>query len=339
MGAMKYVGLDLHTRQSTLAILEEGSNEIQTRTIRGPLQSVLDAVASIKGPFEICYEASTGYGVVYEAFSKVARRVVVGHPGKLRLIFAAKDKHDRGDAKKLAKLLRADLVPEVHVPPRATRSWRRLVRHRRRLVAKRTAAKVATRALLREVGTDAPKGLWTKGNRAWLSALAFEDPSDALARDDLFATVEYLEGAIRRAERRLDEVAAGHPGVALVRTIPGVGPRTAEAVVAWVADPRRFSSTKAIGKYFGLVPRESSSGGTQHLGHLTKEGPGVIRWLLNQAAWRAKASSPRIRALFERIRRDDKDRTKIAIVAVMHYLARVMLAMLRTGEVWRDSAE
>jgi len=331
------VGLDLHARQSTMAILEDGEETIRTRTLHGSLRSVLAEVVRVKAPFEVCYEASTGYGVVYEALVGVADRVAVGHPAKLRLIFGSKDEHNRADAKRLARLLRAGFVPEVHVPPREVRRWRALIQRRRRHVVERSGVKSALRFLLRSLGIEAPKSLWSKAGLAWVRTVGFDDPSDALMRDEHLAHLEYLNGAIGRAERRLDEVASQHPGVALLETIPGVGPRTAEAVVAWIDDPRRFKRVKAIGKYFGLVPCEDSSAGYRRLGHITKEGPAVVRGLLNQAAWRSVASSPEVRAFFERVRRDDPDRKKIAIVATMHYLARVMLSMLRTGEPWRGS--
>ena len=335
---MRYVGLDLHAKRSTLAILEEGK-EPKIRTVEGSLKRVLEVVGGIKGPFEICFEASNGYGVVYEELAKVARRVVVGHPGQLALIFRSKSKHDRRDALKLAQLLRAGFVPAVHVPRSQVRGWRRLIQHRHRLVVQRGGVKTQVRSLLRGLGIEAPKSLWSRQGMGWLCGVVFEDPSDALTRDDHVEHLRYLEGAIRRAEKRLDAIAAEHPGVALLKTIPGIGARTAEALVAWIDDPRRFRTTKAIGKYFGLVPCEDSSAGKRRLGHITREGPSVVRSLLNQAAWRARSVSPQVRAFFERVQRGDKDRKKIAAVATMHYLARVALAMLRTGEAWRHSAE
>ena len=157
-------------------------------------------------------------------------------------------------------------------------------------------------------------------------------------RDEYVDRLETTEKAIRRVEDELDARAAPHPGVALLQTIPGVGPRTAEAMVAWIDDPRRFRSTKSIGNYLGLVPCENTSAGRRRLGHMTKEGPPVIRWLLTQAAWQAIGRVPEVRAFRDRVMRDDPDRKKIATVATMHYLARAMLAMLRDGSVWAPAA-
>jgi transposase len=201
-------------------------------------------------------------------------------------------------------------------------------------VGRRTRVKCVVRGLLRGVGVEMPKGLWTKAGLAWLRELALESRGDALMLEDHLVHLDYLNRAIRRAERELDRIARYHPAVGLLRTIPGIGARTAEAVVAWVGDPRRFARIKAVGSYFGLVPREDSSGGHRRLGHITQEGPAVVRRLLNQAAWQAIRHSPQIRAWYDRVRRDDPERRKTALVATMHYLVRVMVAMLRSGEAW-----
>ena len=66
--------------------------------------------------FQVCFEASTGYGRFYELLKTVAARVAVAHPGLLKLIWKSKKKNDRADALKLARLLYIDQVPEVHVP-------------------------------------------------------------------------------------------------------------------------------------------------------------------------------------------------------------------------------
>ena len=63
----------------------------------------------------------------------------------------------------------------------------------------------------------------------------------------------------------------------------------------------------------------------------------MVRHLLTEAAWHGTRRSARIRAYFQRIQRGDPERRKIALVATAHYLARVMHAMLRTGEAWRET--
>jgi transposase len=134
----------------------------------------------------------------------------------------------------------------------------------------------------------------------------------------------------------LNHQAGRSPAVARLRSIPGVGARTAEALVAFIDDPHRFRDAKAVGRYFGLVPSQDQSGDRNRLGHITRKGPAVVRQLLAEATWQALRRSPTARAYFERIRRDDPQRKKIALVATAHYLVRVMWALLKRGTDWEE---
>ena len=332
---MRYVGLDAHLRQSTFCVLDDRGRKLTTRTVKGSWAAVFTELKRVKRPFAVCFEASAGYGVLFERLQRLARRVVVAHPGQLRLIFRSTRKNDRVDAEKLAKLLFLDEVPPVYVPRESTRAWRRTIEHRRALVGDRTRAKNALRALLRSHGVDAPKRLWSRRGLAWLAAVSFSTDLDTLQRDILQERLVTLNEMLQRVEKALGQIGTTHPGVQLLLTIPGVGIRTAEAVMAYVDDPHRFHRNKAIGRYFGIVPCQDASARSNRLGHITREGPSVVRALTVEAAWQGIRHSPHIRAFYERVRRDDPGRKKIALVATAHYLLRTMLAMLQTGEVWR----
>jgi transposase len=288
--------------------------------------------------FEVCYEASCGYGYYHDLLRPLAARVLVAHPGQLRLIFRSKNKNDRKDAERLAKLLYLGETPTVHVPSLEVRTWRELINCRSQVIAKRTRAKNAVRALLRGAGVFPPKqpGLWTKKGLAWLRQVALPTTSQQLRRDLLLEEIETLIRQVRRIEQQLNHQAQHTPAVAQLRSIPGVGIRTAEAVAAFVDDPHRFRHAKSVGSYFGLVPCQDQSGDKNRLGHITREGASVVRQLVAEAAWQALRRSPAVRAYFERAQRGDPQRKKIALVATAHYLVRVMWAMLKRGTLWDE---
>jgi len=335
---MRYVGLDVHWKQSTFCVLDARGRKVQTRTVRGRWSEVIAELGKVRRPFSVCFEASTGYGYLYDGLRRMARRVVVAHAGQLRLIFRSKRKNDRADAEKLAKLLFLDEVPVVHVPSSEVRSWRRLINHRRKLVGERARVKNGIRAMLRSQGIQTPRGLWGRHGLDWLQTAELSTELDALQRDVLAERLRTSTAMIDRVEEELNRVAGRHPGVQLLKTIPGVGNRTAEAVVAWVDNPGRFPRVRCIGRYFGLVPSQDASGPVNRLGHITREGPALVRGLLTEAAWVSIRRSERVRSFYERIMRGDTERKKIAVVATAHYLLRVMLSMLQTGEVWRTES-
>jgi len=190
---MFYVGLDIHCKHITMCILGNDGKIVQRRTVR-QVDQMMRVLAELPDRFAVCYEASCGYGYFHELLTPLASRVVVAHPGLLRLIFRSRRKNDRGDAEKLAKLLYIDQVPTVHVPCAQVRAWRELIGYRQKLVQKRTRAKNGVRALLRTVGVRPPKrpALWTRQGMAWLRGCEFSESIHALKRDLLVEEIETL---------------------------------------------------------------------------------------------------------------------------------------------------
>jgi hypothetical protein len=96
---MRYIGLDVHFGTSTYCVLDANGQELQCETVRGHWAKLLERLRTVTGPWTVCFEATCGYGYLYRELSRVAKRVVVAHPGQVRLIFRAKRKNDRIDAR------------------------------------------------------------------------------------------------------------------------------------------------------------------------------------------------------------------------------------------------
>ena len=336
---MYFIGLDIHQKYITVCVLTK-KGEIHRRCTLRCIGEVVELIGNLDGACEVCYEASTGYGFIYEALLPITKRTVVAHPGLLRLIFQSRKKNDRADAEKLAKLLYIGEVPAVYVPSAHVRAWRELITFRRRTVEKRTRAKNGVRGLLRSLGIRPPesiKSLWTVKGLKWLKDLDMNNTMHALKRNMLVSEIEMLNEQIRQVERELSSYAEKSSAVTQLRTIPGVGIRTAEAVVAFIDNPHRFKSSKQIGSYFGLVPQQDQSGNRNRLGRITREGSATVRHLLAEATWQATRRSMTVRAYRDRIAREDPQRRKIAAVATSHYLIRVMWSMLKNNTTWQET--
>jgi transposase len=333
---MLYVGLDVHSKQSSLCILNSGGGMVNQIQLNGPRATVVDQLRQLKEPFSICYEASCGYGHLYEQLRPLAAHVSVAHPGKLRLIYGSKRKNDRVDAQKLAKLLLLDLVPPVHVPNIDVRGWRSLILLRQRVLQQVVRAKNQIRGVLREHDISGAKWLWSKKQLAWLESLELH-PIAKLRLELAIEEFKSLNAKMKRIERELQRYADAHPAVALLMTIPGVGIRTAETFVAWVDDITRFRNNRRLGSYFGLVPCQDASADRNRLGHITRDGPPVMRKLLCEATWTAIKKCDVFKRFFDRIVGGKPERRKIALVATMHRMTRVMGAMLRSGEAYNGA--
>jgi transposase len=167
-----------------------------------------------------------------------------------------------------------------------------------------------------------------------LLALALPAPLDQ-QRDELCRLLLELQQKIEAVEKTLAETAALDPRVALLRTIPGVGPRLAEAIVTIFDDVRRFATAGQVGSYIGMVPKSFDSGETARSGRITRHGNRLVRSLMVEIAWAALRHNPWARQTFQRISGGKKSRRKIAIVAVGRKLLVRCWGMLRHQTPWQ----
>ena len=110
---MLYVGLDIHTKHISICVLNAAGQVIHRSRVRS-IEEMLQILKGLPDRFEVCYEASCGYGYFHDLLQPLAARVLVAHPGQLRLNFRSKNKNDRNDAERLAKLLYLGVTPIVH---------------------------------------------------------------------------------------------------------------------------------------------------------------------------------------------------------------------------------
>lgn len=254
-----------------------------------------------------------------------------------------KRKTDKDDALRLAQLFALGQLPTVTVPPPATRQWRALIAARQALVGRRVAVQNRIRALLVGQGLPAPRGAkaWTglglEGIGQFAKPLADCGP-DELWRGLLelaLTELRQVRQLAEQAEARLGQLAEESRDVRLLQTAPGVGPRTAEAIAAYLHEPGRFDSGKQVSAYVGLVPRQYQSGELDRRGRITRRGPALLRKLLVECAWVMLRYNPWARAVYLRLSRG-KARKKQAIVALARKLLVRCWAMLRDGAPWRD---
>jgi transposase len=256
-----------------------------------------------------------------------------------------KRKTDKDDALRLAQLEALGQLPTVVIPPQQTRQWRALIAYRQVLVGRRCAGQNRIRALLVGQGLPAPRGY-----RAW-TAVGLQGigrharPLAECADDELWrgllelALIEYrqVRELIDQAEAKLDALAKQDEGVQILETIPGVGTRTAEAIVAHLHQPERFDNGKQVSAYVGLVPKQFQSGEMDRRGRITRRGPAILRKLLVECAWVMLRYNPWARAVYLRLSHG-KARKKQAIVALARKLLVRCWAMLRDKAPWRIEA-
>src|SRR5688572_28073423 len=250
-----------------------------------------------------------------------------------------KDKSDKQDALKLAKLSAMNQLPAVHVPQKKVRQWRGLIQYRHTLVERRTAIRNAIHAILGSAGESDVKDFGKaalvrlKGLSKELLACGPEELWRGHLHCELLA-LEQVGGLIQGVEKKLDGLARDDDRVELLQSIPGVGPRLAEMVVAMIDDPHRFKSARQVGAYAGLTPRRYQSGQIDRQGRITRAGCGRLRKVLVQVAWGMLRHNPHGKAVFERLCKGQTTRRKQAAVALARRILVWCWAMLRDGRKW-----
>jgi transposase len=257
-----------------------------------------------------------------------------------------KNKCDREDALKLARLSAMDQLSLVHVPRKNVREWRSLILYRHKLIDRRTSIRNAIHSILVAQGMAMPgrRSVWSDDSMSKLRVLA--RPLSACGMEELWRghlkmELEQLDELCRRIaelDHKLDDIGHADQRVGRLRTIPGVGPRLSELVVAMIDDPHRFANARQVSAYAGLVPRRYQSGEMDRRGRISKAGCGKLRKLLTEIAWGMLRHNHHGAAVFLRISKGQRTRRKQAAVALGRKVLCWCWAMLRDGTEWRVPA-
>jgi transposase len=326
---MLYAGLDVHKEFCQAIVLtKEGElvREGRVGTERSEIAEFFKGLAGVK----VAYEASGNYEYFYEVLSGLGHEVKLAHPLKTRLIAEAKVKTDKIDARALADLLRADLLPTSYVPPEDIRELRHLVRQRIHLGRHRARLKNQIYAVLRRSNLKYPgTEQFTKKGIEWLRGLKSVEIDSYLVVYD--AVVEQLNLAERQIERegmKLKEVK-------LLVTIPGIGPYSATIIHSEIGDIQRFGCEEKLYSHAGLVPSVYQSGESCHRGRLTGGGSKILRWILVEIVQTHIRYAPdsKITLFYKRMRK--KKPANVAKIATARKLLQAIYHMLRTGEEFR----
>jgi transposase len=176
-------------------------------------------------------------------------------------------------------------------------------------------------------GVQKGRRLWTAAGRELLAGLPMSEHTGR-RRDYLLRRVAELDQEIAAMDVLVWKEVQQRPEALRLMTHPGVGVQTALATVLTLGDVSRFHSARAVSAYLGLVPSEYSSGGKQRLGHISKQGSSLMRFLLVEAGQTAVKKDPELKRAYQRlwVRKGNK---AVAKVMVARRLAMRLYWMLR----------
>jgi transposase len=330
-----YAGIDVSLETSSICIVDEAGAVVRELKAASEPEALAGALIGTKLPFgRVGLEAGPLSQWLHAGLAKAGLPVVLIETRRLRAATRTMPvKTDRIDARAIAQVVRTGWFRAVHVKSELSQETRALLTARKLLVGKLRDLDNGVRGLLR--------GFGLKVGRVSEGAFPFRARQLARGKPGLAAVIEPLlqarEALLAGRERLHHLVLAAvrnEPVCRRLMTVPGVGPVTALTFCSAVDDPARFSRSRAVGAHFGLTPRRHQSGETDRVGHISKQGDGLARQALYEAANVLLTRTSRWSVLkawgMGVAKRAGMRRAK---VAVARKLAVVLHAM------WRDGAE
>jgi transposase len=327
---MLIIGCDYHPGFQQIAFVDTDTGECGERRLahREEAEPFYRELKQQGMQVRVGMEAS-GHARWFERWlSELQFELWIGDAAEIRTKRVRKQKTDRQDAQLLLRLMVEGRFPRIWVVDAENRDLRQLLWHRHRRVQMRTRVMNQLHVVALNEGLRRKKALWRPAGRNQLESLKLA-PWASRRRQDLLDLLDQLTPKIQELSQALEQEVEKRPVTRRLMTHPGVGPLTALAYQLVIGTPERFHNGKQIASYVGLVPAEESSGDRRRLGHISKQGNSLLRFLLGEAAQVTVRSSAQWRNQFFHLalRRG----RKIAKVAMARKLAVHLYWMWRLG--------
>ena len=316
---MYFIGVDHHKQASHMTVLDEEGRELKTGRVPNLRQKV-ELFLKKYHPFTAVLEAGRASYVMVDLLKELGGEVKIANPLQVKAIAHARIKTDERDSRKLAHLLRTDLIPEVFQREETNREAQRVVRARAHWVSKQTEIKNKVRSLLDQqkeeirlaVG-EREGGLFSGRGLEFLKQLPLTG-LDKMILDDLLEGYQEAHTHIKKSDGWVEELYQEMEEAARIDTIPGFGKTLAVLVAVEIADVERFSSPAHLHAYAGVIPSTYASGEKSYHGRITKQGSRWLRWAVVEAVYPAIVKDLGLRALHSRlVRRKGANTAKVAV--------------------------
>jgi transposase len=330
---MMIIGCDFHPSWQQIAWLDTETGETGEQRLVHAGGDAERFYRQLAAPALIGMEATGNSHWLVDLLSELGHELWVGDAGQIRASYVRQQKTDKRDAAHILKLLAEGRFPRIWMPSSEVRDLRQLLLHRHKLVVIRARVKNELQHLCLNKGVQRQRKLWSKVGQKVLRELPLKLWAGR-RRDDLLGLMAMLDQQIEPLDEAVKAEAQRDKMALLLQTQPGVGPITALAYVLTMGDITRFPRGKQVASYLGLIPREHSSGGRQHLGAITKQGNRMLRMLLVEAAQTAVRLDPEFRKEYQH--RCHQKPKAVAKVAAARKLAVRLYWMLRTHQAYPE---
>jgi len=321
------IALDIHKHYCVVAGVDR-DGQIVLQPVRVEHEDLEEWLGkSLFSGDQVVIESTTNAWHVYDLLEPLVSEVLVANPIKVKQIACARVKTDKKDTLILARLLAANLVPTVWVPPKHVRELRQLISQRRRLVGMHTQVVNRMHSVSHRHHLGHPRGKrFQEKDMGWREKL---EGMERFQLDLDLETKKYLKEQIERVTTELRRMSHEEPWaeqMLYLMQIPGFGVVTGMTVLAAIGEITRFESPKKLASYSGLVPGVEQSGVKLRGKSITKEGRRELRWAMVEVAQRAVKADSHWKSLFSSLER--RMHRNQAIVAIARHLLTIVWSVL-----------
>jgi transposase len=322
-----YCGVDLHSTNSYVAVLDEQLRPVLSRRVANRLDAVLGALEPLREQVQgIAVESTFNWYWLVDGLLEAGYRVQLVNTSAVRQYEGLKYVDDRHDARWLARLLHLGILPTGYIYPKPERALRDLLRRRTFLVRQRTANLLSVKNLYsRNTGTQVPATELKRLTDAQVIE-QFSDPHVALSATSCLAVIRVLNEEIAGIEKIVMKEAKVRPEFKLLETIPGIGQTLALTIMYEAGSISRFSDAGHFCSYCRCVPSQHLSNGKVKGSGNVRNGNPYLSWAFIEAAHFAIRFEPLAKRFYDR----KKSRTNelVALRTISHKLARASFYVL-----------
>lgn len=328
---MLFCGIDLHSNNSFIVVLDENDNVLYSRRHANSLEDICVALGPFKSKLDsVVVESTFNWYWLVDGLQDEGYKVHLANTTAIKQYDGLKYRGDESDARQLAHILRLGLLPTGYIMPKEMRGIRDLARKRMQLVQQRTV-----QILSIETQMDQQHGAHLRSDR--IKKLTDDDIDamnlgvmETVAMKANLSVMHMLNAQIEVIEKILKRECGNHPAFNLIKTISGIGEVLASVILLETGEIERFNDVGNYASYCRCV-------GSMYMSNDKKKGEGNIKngnrflaWAYVEAAHYAVRYCDAAKRFYQR--KKAKRNGVVATKAVAHKLARACYHMMKTGE-------
>ena len=340
----KSIGIDIGKRKCVTCIMDADGNILEEswyRNTLGGIREFAERVTAEYGPCKaVCESTGSHWTKTADVFEDAGIPLELANPLKTKAIAWASIKNDTVDARTLAHLLRTGLVAGCHIGSAKTRGMKQIIRYEMSMVQSRTAVINFTHALTDRYDIDPKNGgntIWREKALKYLETVQLKDPSDQFVLEQCISRIRYYNGQTRRLDAQIARYVKSNYAAKLLLSMTGINVFAAALLSAEIDDIARFGNPKKLVSWAGMCPTLHQSGGTSYHGRMKKDSNRKVNWIMIQCAHVAVMHDDRMKAYYERVKK--QQRPSVAITHVANKMLIIIWYMLTKSELYRGRNE